>query len=353
LDGDLLIVGGGDATLTADVLRAWFEELRRLGLREIGGNILLDRGAFRLQPDDFAGTPAPSPRRPEHARPDAFSLRAAVPRLARSRPQQTQLAVHGPEPATSPLRETYGGGVAPGATPNLAELALLAAGPASSRTIAALWARVGGVLRGRVVERKGEPEDGDAMPRDADGERMLPFSVHHSASLAELLRGINKWSDNLAARNLMLTLSEGFPLRAATLPDAKQRLRAWLAEQGLGEDDIAVDSGSGLSRAERGRARALAQLLSHAWHRPGADAFIDSLPVAGVDGTLTHRLQDGEAAGRAFLKTGTLNDARALAGYVQGRSGKRYAVVAIVNDLRARAAVPVLDAFIEWVAHNG
>ena len=151
----------------------------------------------------------------------------------------------------------------------------------------------------------------------------------------------------------MLSLSRGFPVRPATLTGAQESVRGWLLRQGLAAGDIEVDNGSGLSRAERGRPRALVQLLCNAWSSREARSFLDSLPVAGVDGTLAHRMDRGFATGQAFLKTGTLLDTRALAGYVRGRSGRIYAVAALVNHPDAGAGRPALDTTIEWLAQRG
>ena len=95
------------------------------------------------------------------------------------------------------------------------------------------------------------------------------------------------------------------------------------------------------------------QLLRKAWSGPHAQALMQSLPVAGQDGTLSNRLTQSSARGKAFLRTGTLVDTRSLAGYVQGRSGRMYAVAAIINDPKATKGVPALDAFIEWIVDNG
>jgi D-alanyl-D-alanine carboxypeptidase/D-alanyl-D-alanine-endopeptidase (penicillin-binding protein 4) len=135
--------------------------------------------------------------------------------------------------------------------------------------------------------------------------------------------------------------------------DAKARVHEWLIGQGLLEGDIRVDLGSGQSREERGKPRAMVQLLRQAWKAEGAQAFVNSLPIAGVDGTLANRMREGSATGQAFLKTGTLSDTRALAGYVRSRSGVVYAVAAIVNHPDAARARSALDAFIGWLARNG
>ena len=160
---------------------------------------------------------------------------------------------------------------------------------------------------------------------------MWPTVSHISPPLPQLLREINKTSDNLAARNLMLALSRGFPHKPATLAAAQARMREWLGRQGMAPDDVAIENGSGLSRAERAKPRAFVDLLAKAWSARQATSLIESLPVAGVDGTLEHRMTRGAATGQAHLKTGTLLDTRALAGYVFSRSGKVFAVTALVN----------------------
>ncbi len=114
--------------------------------------------------------------------------------------------------------------------------------------------------------------------------------------------------------------------------------------------DIQIDSGSGLSRAEQGKPRAMVHLLRQVWHEKNARLFVDSLPVAGVDGTIAGRMREGPAHGRAFLKTGSLIDVRAIAGYVRSRNGRVYAVSALINHPDAPAATAVLDSLVEWIA---
>ncbi|MBX3606873.1 MAG: D-alanyl-D-alanine carboxypeptidase/D-alanyl-D-alanine-endopeptidase [Piscinibacter sp.] len=377
LDGDLLIVGGGNAMLTSDALRRWFVRLHEQGLRKIGGNIVLDRLAFTLSPEDLARTPQPEPDRPHHAWPDALALDEGVLRVQvvaepKGRVQlRMQPVLEGVQlvsaMATGPGCEAHAqlaskdgaaltlkvvGTTSPACGMQQLSLLPMTHAEFSARAIAALWAETGGTLAGHVVERHGAGEAG-VLQRDADGEFELPYAVHSSEKLPIVLREINKHSNNLLARNLWLTLSPEFPLRSATAAGAGERVQQWLRTQGLKASDIEVDTGSGLSRTERGKPRALAQLLARAWTGPHARDFVDSLPIAGVDGTLARRFQDGAASGHAFLKTGSLLDARALAGYVKARSGKVYAVAAMVNHAEAPAATPALDALIEWLAENG
>ncbi|MFO1325938.1 MAG: D-alanyl-D-alanine carboxypeptidase [Rubrivivax sp.] len=298
LRGDLMIVGGGDPRLSPAELRQWLQRLRAGGLAEIDGDLVVDRSAFLLSEQDHAGTPVPAPERPHHARPDAL-------------------------------------------------LGL----PAD--TLATLWREAGGRLGGRV--REGDLAAGRAdasrLPLlDRDGEPLLPLATLLSPPLPEVVHEVNKNSHNLAARHLLLSLSPGFPIQPATLQRARLRLQQWLQRQGLVAGDIELDNGSGLSRAERCRPRAMVQLLRRAWIARESRAFVESLPVAGVDGTLAHRLQHGAATGQAFLKTGTLLDTRALAGYVRARSGRVHAVAVFAHHPDAARATPAIDAVIEQIA---
>ena len=115
-------------------------------------------------------------------------------------------------------------------------------------------------------------------------------------------------------------------------------MRDWLRSQGLRDGDITIVVGSGQSRAERGKPRAMVELLRTAWRGASSQTLLDSLPIAGVDGTLVNRMTSGAATGQAYLKTGTLSDTRALAGYVRAKSGKFYAVSLVVTDAEARRA---------------
>ena len=371
--GDLLIVGGGDARLTSTELRDWFAKLRAQGLRRIAGNIVLDRYAFDLNEGDFANTPPPSTGRAYHVRPDAFAIdegllhvgvdpargaRAAVtlePPLAGVR-IVNKVAMRGGCDASARLVDDAAGSrldVQGSWAPSCGhrELVLVPETPAvfTTRALAGLWAEAGGTLSGTVVERARQV-GASLIPTGPDGRQQLPWAVHLSDPLPVVLHDMNKSSNNVTARHLMLALSRGFPLRAATLPDAQARMHEWLGRQGLAAGDVQVENGSGLSRGERAKPRALAHLLANAWHAPGRREFLMSLPVAGMDGTLQHRMQGTAAEGHAFLKTGTLDDTRALAGYVQAASGKMFAVALMVNHPDAARATPALDRFIAWIA---
>ena len=380
LVGDLLIVGGGNAQLTSAELRDWFARMRAQGLREIDGDIVLDRYAFQLGPADHAGTPMQSASEPRHVWPDAMTLdegvlavrvqaargrrasAALLPALADVRIDNRLAAGRGCDASANweaDKRGREGQAVvvlegrwsADCGSGDIRFVPPVDSGIAA-RALPAMWAEAGGVLRGRVVSAPATPGV-SPIPLGLDGEPLTPLSFHRSKPLNEMVRDINKVSDNVAARNLMLSLSPGFPERPATLAGAQKIVGMWLRDQGLKDGDVQVENGSGLSHTERAKPRALVQLLRKAWRADQAVAFFQSLPIAGVDGTLKNRMQAGRATGQAYLKTGSLNDTRALAGYVHGASGKMYAVALMVNDADPVLGRPALDAMVEWLARYG
>lgn len=382
LYGDLIIVGGGDVTLSSADLRAWFERMQGMGLHHVHGRILLDRAAFQLRPADFNTTPEPAADRPHHIRPNALTLDAGVIRVAvqAARGSRAQVEVNPPLSGVRVLNSVsmQGGCSAyasfkPGSrhrdTPQLQvqgswspacgsreiTFAPLPVEELTLRAVGELWREAGGQLTGEVQDHTEAAQAArtSTVPQARPGETLTFWSVHGSPNLASCIHGMNKVSDNVAARHLMLSMAPGFPRRPATLDGAQARVRTWLQKQGLGSDDLVLENGSGLSRAEKAKPRALVQLLRRAWSAPYAQTFIDSLPVAGVDGTLAHRMTQPRVQGQAHLKTGTLLDTRALAGYVHARSGRWYAVSALANHPEAALATPALDGFIDWLVTQG
>lgn len=379
LRGNLVIVGGGNPTLTSQELSAWLRSMQKKGLREIHGDIILDRQAFRLTARDAATVPPENPDKPHHRWPEAFVVDKGrlqtrlsfqdgrvqlhhLPELApvevvdQLRRQNARCALrHSPdldlESRPEGLRLVLKGDASPDCGPREIDVSTPSDSAFSRAALAGAWQAAGGFLSGRVIDGRYAP------PRPAGKKRRSPparpFSEHLSAPLPDILRTMDKNSDNVVARHVFLSMSQGFPSKPATLPEARSRVATWLQQQGLAAQDLHMDNGSGLSLAEQARPDALVRLLQSGWRQKHRQTFLQSLPVAGQDGTLAGRLRGTEAQGKAFLKTGTLQTASALAGYVRGRSGKTYAVAAVVNHPQAGRGVPALDAFIEWVAQKG
>ena len=155
------------------------------------------------------------------------------------------------------------------------------------------------------------------------------------------------------ARQIFLTLATTSGSVPATPARAADAIRRWLAARKLAMPGLMLENGSGLSRRERNTAGGLNRLLIAANASPVREAFASSLAVAAVDGTVERRFRNGAVAGQALLKTGSLEGVRALAGYVIDSSGRRFTVVAIVNDPNAARAAPALDYLVQWVYRNG
>ena len=168
-----------------------------------------------------------------------------------------------------------------------------------------------------------------------------------SPPLTEVVRDINKFSNNVMAQQLFLTLS--WQRKGTGTPEAsRELLQQWWRERFGGEPPL-LSTGSGLSRTDRVTARQLAQVLQAAWSSSLMPDLMASLPAAGVDGTLR---RGRRGVGLAHLKTGSLANVNGLAGYVHGSAGKRYVLVAIANHPNASAARPALEALVEWTVKD-
>ena len=140
--------------------------------------------------------------------------------------------------------------------------------------------------------------------------------------------------------------------QGATVANSENVAMRILQSQGINTGGWRIDNGSGLSRQARVTANGMAQMLDVIWNSNYMAEFMSSLAIAGVDGTVRRRLRDDEVQGRAHLYTGTLRDARALAGYVLGASGKRYIMVTMVNGEGTAAVRPFDDALVKWLAEQ-
>ncbi len=362
LDGNLYLHGSGDPRLALEHFWQLLRQLRARGVTSINGDVVLDRSAFALPPHDPAEFDN-EPLRPYNAGADALLVNLASVRLT-LRPgadQKTaQVIAETPDDelridnritltqdACGDWRERIKPALV-GETIEITgnfsaqcgEKALnLSPWPADrqvERLFRALWRELGGTLQGKV--HAGQTPPG-----------AVSLATQESPPLAEIVRDINKYSNNVMARQVFLTLAAERP---ATPDGARQRIKDWLAEKGMPMPEAVLDNGSGLSRSERISAANLAQLLLAAWKSPVMPELMASLPLAGVDGTLKKRLGNGAAAGRAHLKTGYLENVRAIAGYVLDSSNKRWVVVFLINDAKSRLGKPAMDALLRWVAER-
>jgi D-alanyl-D-alanine carboxypeptidase/D-alanyl-D-alanine-endopeptidase (penicillin-binding protein 4) len=226
-------------------------------------------------------------------------------------------------------------------------LQLLDRAELTERLFRSLWLGLGGSWAGTALEA--------TEPPDTAGSRVL--ARRDGRPWGELLRHVNKTSDNAWSRVLYLEL--GVPAMAAEPARRTQELadaavRRWLAQHGIDDTGLVMDNGSGLSRSERISAWQLAQLLKVAHNGPHASELLMGLSIAGVDGALRNRLKEGPAAGWVRLKTGGLRNVVSVAGYVNDPQGRPWAVVAMVNhDTLSSKGRPALDALVDHIARFG
>ncbi len=362
LEGDLYLKGGGDPKLTLERFYLLLRELRARGLREIRGDLVQDRSLFAV--DDEAPIDE-QVLRAYNVSPDALLLNFKATNL-RFLPDAGARRVEViAEPLAEPLsivnalkltsngcsdwrqglqldfsavrsRLTLAGSYPASCGERAINLGLLSHPQYVAGVFRALWQDLGGRLGG---SRAG------LVPDDA---RL--FASADSPALAELIRDINKYSNNVMARQLFLTLGIG-PAHASGVraQDGERALRDWLTVRGLGFPELVIDNGAGLSRRDRISAEHLADLLALAWKGPLMPEFAASLPLTAIDGTMKKRLQASGVAGQAHIKTGSLEGVKSIAGYLLDRSGRWQIVVFLVNHANAAAAQAAQDALLAWV----
>ncbi|MDO9007966.1 MAG: D-alanyl-D-alanine carboxypeptidase/D-alanyl-D-alanine-endopeptidase, partial [Thiobacillus sp.] len=201
-----------------------------------------------------------------------------------------------------------------------------------------LWAEAGNTLTGPTLPGMAPPTP--------------PLLRFASLPLTEVLTSLNKSSNNLMTRNLFLTLGAEAFGAPATLDKSARAVRVALARRGVSTHKLVMENGAGLSRIERVSATTLNQLLRAAHASPLFSEFESALPIVAIDGTLKRRFNGSPLAGSAHLKTGTLRDTSALAGYVYTASGHRMVFVMLVNHANAKQAQSAQQLLLEWVWHD-
>lgn len=366
LNGALLVRGQGDPSLTLERLWLMQRALRTQGVRQVSGGLVLDSRYFDLpetDPGAFDGEPFAPYNAPAGAlvanfnavslrlQPSATGVRltldpdlpgvtlvnrvrldataacngwrdALLPGFADA--AQHELVIEGRYPASCGVQTWH--------------LSLFEPGRTFDEVFRALWRESGGELTG--------------MPR-VEETTAVPLLRFASEPLADVLKRLNKHSNNLMTKNLFLTLGAQAYGAPGTPEKGERAVRAALQQAGITTGKLVLENGSGLSRIERVSAALLNQLLRAAWKSLWYAEFESALPIVGLDGTLARRFNGSPANGRAHLKTGTLRDVSALAGVVLGHNGRRVAFVMLVNHAHAAQAIEAQRVLLEWTAADG
>ena len=361
--GMVYIKGAGDPKLVSERLWLMLGRLQGMGVKVIVGDIVVDRSAFQVQGHDAAAFDG-EPFKPYNAGPDALlvnyktqvlgfipDVAAGVARIHYELPMgqlqaplsvplappgaacgdwRTQLQADWSDPQRIQLQGRY---PASCGDKNWA-VALPDPNSFALKAVEGMWRSMGGQLTGSV-------RDG-VVPAG-----LKPAWENQSPALAEVVRDINKYSNNVMTQQVLLTMGKE-RMGVGSLEAGRTALAQWWQLRWPAAEMPLVDNGAGLSRNARISAQALGRMLQAAWSSSVMPEFVASMPISGMDGTLRR----SKASANAHLKTGSLRDTNALAGYVHGNSGQRYVLVALINHPNAGAARPVMDALVDWVAQD-
>ena len=368
---DLIIVGSGDPSMTVERLSSLLRQLRAQGLKDLRGNIVLDRSRFGpaaslpFDPTAFDG----KPMRPYNVGPDALLLnframqvvltpqdggvlaRLDTPLAGAVVDNQLQLG-DGPcsdwkdnvqSTVSGNFRITLKGKFPRSCTPQTLQLAAhgtdlvgeAGANKYAEALIRGLWQEMGGTWSGHAVS--------GTKPSSA-----VWLASSESQPVAQLVRDINKYSNNVMARQLFLLLADA----PATQAGAEQALRQTLTARGVPMKHLVIENGSGLSRKEATTAEEMTGLLRVIWNDPRMPELLSSLPIGGTDGTLKKNKNNGGDVGRIRLKTGSLENTRAAAGYVQDSHGHWHTLVVMIQDPKATANYSALREAIDQLSNS-
>lgn len=358
LTGNLVVRGGGDPALTLEHFHTLLREIRARGIGKIDGDVIFDNSLFAIAAEDPASFDD-KPLKPYNAAPAALMVNYNVlplhlavvrdgiaaslepPDLAldnRLDPDNESACVDWQDGLTASRegdRLRLSGRYPTACGDRVLWLNLMPPSATAAAVFRAEWAGLGGALTGQI--RLNE------TPASA-----TPLLDFNSPALSEIVRGANKFSNNVIAKELFLDLGASRFGAPATWEKGQRAILEWLAEQDLAIPELVIDNGSGLSRAERISAASMARLLVWASKRPLYYEFAASLPALGLEGTQRHHLKDTPLAGRAWLKSGSLDGIHNLAGYVLDADGRRKAVVLFLRDISGQQAETIQAATLHW-----
>jgi serine-type D-Ala-D-Ala carboxypeptidase/endopeptidase (penicillin-binding protein 4) len=367
LKGNLYLQGGGDPEMSIERWWRFVSDLRQSGLRTIEGDIVIDDTLFapiEEKPGDFDGRPY----RTYNVLPNALLVNLQSSEII-VRPSDDGLAIDvvvDPFPANlkvenlirpvnarcsgrnrnfsishpsgEPLKLVVSGTVSLNCRPLTLRQVIMGPTEFAYGTFRQLWEQQGGVIKGGMRR----------APTPTDAEQLLS---QDSLTLAEIIRVTNKFSSNARARALVLTLAAESGTVPATAAAGEGVIVDWLRSRSLDFPELVIDNGSGLSRDARISGGSLATVLQTAWKSRFAPEFLATLPLGGLDGTLRKRFGRLKDPSRVRMKTGTLNGASSIAGYVTGESGRTYVVVIMVNSDGAQngSGDAIQGSVIDWV----
>ena len=368
LNGDLYLKGYGDPFLIVEDFWKLLGKLKDTGLTIINGDLLVDNSHFSVPPID-PGAFDGEPLRLYNVQADAALVNFKAFDFTfkpRRDGKRVQIEVEPDIPGLNIVNRLtqknsrcsgYRRGInmqqSPNGNPN--EVIFSGAFPSRCRSYSLkrtamdppsyargmfekYWAHWGGSINGGVRIA--------TVPETLD-----PILVATSRPLVEIIRPLNKWSNNVMARHLVYSLAGSKYPPPLTREQGVEVMFEYLQTKGIETNGLVIDNGSGLSRTSRVTAKAMTDLLRLAHAHPLMPEFISSLSLNGIDGTTRRRFRGRAEMGRMHLKTGRLDGVAAIAGYVLANSGKLYSVVMLGNysNIHQGAGIAIQNALLKWV----
>ncbi len=363
LEGDLLIKGGGDPFLTEDYFRNMLKVLMRRGVTRISGDLVIDAGLF----DPAVSQEAPiddEANRSYNVLPHALMVNfqtvnfyfyphangrdvvikadPELPNLTivnRLRLENTACAgfQRGIAFSGDPSGVTFEGNYPARCSEYVLQRAVLDAPNSAYGLFRSLWQELGGEFAGAL--RLG------TAPQEQE-----PLVVWQSEPLTDVIKSINKYSNNMMTRQLLLTIAVEKYGAPATVENGVRAVQDYLSALGIDHSSLVLGNGAGLSRAARVSATTLNDILQRGYRIDTMPEFLASLPLSGIDGTMRTRLRNGDTRGSMHVKTGSLDGVASAAGYVHARSGRDFVVVSMLNHPQADAGPgrELADALLAW-----
>lgn len=375
LNGNLIIKGYGDPSFKAQEFWRLLMSLQQAGIKKVTGDLILDKSAFAKNIGNRKTFDAET-WRAYNAEPSAFlvngrntSFKFAATENSVNVSQEFELPEiqivnnmkfsaalcdnwrsrftymvksinscnNGDCAKNGGAMVTFNGTFAPNCGEKYLELSIFDDEKYAFFSFKKLWKELGGSFNGQLKIQENMPFN------------TVKVVEQLSDPLGYVVRDINKWSNNLMARQLLLTIAAEKDSVPATEAKGIAAIKIWLQAKGLNFNELVIENGSGLSRLERISAEHLGQMLVVAYHGAVMPELMASLPILSKDGTVMGRLKDSQSNGRAHLKTGSLDGVGAIAGYVLDANNHRHVIVMMVSHAKAAASKNAQDALIEWV----
>ncbi len=368
LEGDLILKGFGDPLLDTEAFWTFLRRLRERGLRHVSGDLAIDESFFKLERKD-RGAFDGRPYRVYNVQPAALLVNFQVYRfrlrpdrisgevVVSTDPPSTTVSIHNGLKLTNGrcrsgkyrIRMQVLEGLPQDTVRFSGNYPLRCGSHSMLRTVSSQETYVYGVFKALWSNLGGEIDGGvrtDTVPDSA--RRLFRF---RSRPLADIIRPMNKFSNNVMTRNLLLTLGAERYGEPGTVEKGRAAIRDWIKRAGIDDESLFIDNGSGLSRDARASTRMLGEILLTAYRSPYMPEFIASLPLSAMEGTMEDRFRDDPLKGRMHMKTGLIDHVRSMGGYMLTRNGRTMAIVLLQNhpNVHRRIGTRVQDALLEWV----